>query len=42
MEKRSPLLADGNPDSNNRLTNTLEDSKTKLTIAIGDLATKER
>ena len=41
MEKWTSLLAEGNPYSNSRLTNTLKDSKTELAIVVGGLATKE-
>ena len=41
MEKRTALLAEGNPCSNNRLTNTLEDSKAILTIVRRDVTSEK-
>ena len=42
MEKRTPLLAEGNPYLNDRLTNTLEDAKAKLTIVRRDITSEKR
>ena len=42
MEKRTPLLAEGNPYLNDRLTNTLEDAKAKLTVVRRDITSEKR